>query len=648
MVVAMWPYHTYFIQSGVDVSANDMSTINKILGLFPDIKQDAGCMRALAFTLHGWSLFDDTIKYAEQGLSMLTPGRSPIRYYLNISLYQALGALGKTAEALYTLEAALDSLPEEWKSDANLTASLKNVHIMKAYYLQGLDPPRPDEAVEAFKAAKATQPSHVIDGWLLEQTASVLCLTTDPTRSKLLALLKSWSQSELNAWFATIGDATWGLAFIATRCGEEGKDFVLRSFDGYMKSIPIRSDTIVVAQACLADMYWRTLNDPQEARKLYTNVLQRKIRNHDQPGVMEYVSTSRLNMSDIIFEEFRTTRDHIQKKALLTEIKQLASPKAGTKDWVFLQESSISVSVALMTRAIGSAIEYEGILQNAFESCVINLSDSVGWNDFETMRLLARILCCVGLDRDARISISCQFSIVTEEKTESPETPPTSSIERETESITIKESEKFTESVSSQVNIVESTAVGTCLEPDGKEMCIAVVEVEIETATTQELEASVANLNGTTTAAKEENIQAENTNAFALPEIEDEELAEGSWITCDGLCESAFTKYSEPIFLCIFCPSVDLCTKCHRIRQAQNAGEPSDWRSYCGKDHRYLKGPIQGWKGVKNGIIRIEGEDGNVEKIAFKEWLKGLKEERWVEAWEKFWRDSADVKDVVY
>ena len=73
-----------------------------------------------------------------------------------------------------------------------------------------------------------------------------------------------------------------------------------------------------------------------------------------------------------------------------------------------------------------------------------------------------------------------------------------------------------------------------------------------------------------------------------------------------------------------------------------NAGEPNDyWRDWCGPDHRYVKGPIDDWRGVKDGVIRIGDEN-----LPFKEWLRGLREERWPKAWENFWRNEKFLSNV--
>jgi hypothetical protein len=80
---------------------------------------------------------------------------------------------------------------------------------------------------------------------------------------------------------------------------------------------------------------------------------------------------------------------------------------------------------------------------------------------------------------------------------------------------------------------------------------------------------------------------------------------------------------------------------------AQNLGEPNTfWQTYCGKNHRYIKGPIKGWKGVKDGVMRIERDDGSLEETEVRDWLKDLHEKRWGEAWDKFWLSQTEVDDI--
>lgn len=73
-----------------------------------------------------------------------------------------------------------------------------------------------------------------------------------------------------------------------------------------------------------------------------------------------------------------------------------------------------------------------------------------------------------------------------------------------------------------------------------------------------------------------------------------------------------------------------------------NEGKPcTRWQDFCGLHHRYLKAPVDGWHGVKNGVMRIG--DG---QITFQEWLRGLREERWPKAWTVFWTNESFLKNV--
>ena len=104
----------------------------------------------------------------------------------------------------------------------------------------------------------------------------------------------------------------------------------------------------------------------------------------------------------------------------------------------------------------------------------------------------------------------------------------------------------------------------------------------------------------------------------------------------------AIKSWTQPFYYCLVCPSCDLCGDCHSKRLKQTAGEiGKPWLSFCGANHRYIKGLMKDWKGIKNGIIRIGDEE-----IAVKDWLRGLKEERWQNAWKTFWTRQGGLKDI--
>jgi tetratricopeptide (TPR) repeat protein len=105
----------------------------------------------------------------------------------------------------------------------------------------------------------------------------------------------------------------------------------------------------------------------------------------------------------------------------------------------------------------------------------------------------------------------------------------------------------------------------------------------------------------------------------------DEDLAHNGYMNCDGECTEQFLAcWSQPLYLCLTCVDVSLCEACCAKRLAQISGQPSShWRTYCGPNHEYIKGPIDGWSGVKEGVMTI----GEI-KVKFSDWLKDV-EKRW-------------------
>ena len=150
--------------------------------------------------------------------------------------------------------------------------------------------------------------------------------------------------------------------------------------------------------------------------------------------------------------------------------------------------------------------------------------------------------------------------------------------------------------------------------------------------------------------AKADGVLSEEEHGDLLPESE-----RGCF--CDGCGWAGSVWPDGMVYKCIMCLDCDLCEDCYKVctlmlirvhfqltvlqkRLAWNQGEP-DPESWCGQDHAYVKGPIEGWRGVKDGAIRI-GE----EEIGFKSWLETLRTERWPKAWENFWKGESFLHTI--
>lgn len=137
------------------------------------------------------------------------------------------------------------------------------------------------------------------------------------------------------------------------------------------------------------------------------------------------------------------------------------------------------------------------------------------------------------------------------------------------------------------------------------------------------------------------NDEAKEEHASEPAKVNEDLAGWGIW--CNGDCNKKIDKWSEPFYLCLICPNTDLCVGCHEKRLESDKGEgKGSWKRFCAPDHRYIKGPMKGWQGVRDGVIRIEGE----EPIGVKEWVKGLKEDRWPRAWERYWLKQGGLKDI--
>lgn len=125
----------------------------------------------------------------------------------------------------------------------------------------------------------------------------------------------------------------------------------------------------------------------------------------------------------------------------------------------------------------------------------------------------------------------------------------------------------------------------------------------------------------------------EDEDEDPLPEDEGDLTGYASY--CDGpRCKVTWRAWKgRKIYQCLYCWDTLLCEPCYEKRMGFNAGvtiPPGE--NFCGDNHEYLR-LVDGWKGVKNGMVLIEGQ----EPFAFKDWLVELKEKKWPQAWEKFW-----------
>lgn len=289
------------------------------------------------------------------------------------------------------------------------------INIGKARYLRRLE--KKDESLHVLNEARKLAGEDTIGNYNLDEITSLLDEEVDPDGRRLMDALKSWTEKERNSWFeyclqywADL-DAL-GRMYRAAKLTKE-TDLALDWLNAFGKTIAPRSLILFNLKAALADFHNRVLGDVDKAKEAMRVALDLDIHpnidSSEDYVLNERLSAVRMELAGIIFSQFRSSPDPKRKEALLGEIKSL--PGMRTED--DFRESHIGMLVANMLRIMGPAREYQNSMDQIFKTCIDGLEDNVAWNDGDSLRLLAKVLSSLdGLERDARITISAQFSIM--------------------------------------------------------------------------------------------------------------------------------------------------------------------------------------------------------------------------------------------
>ncbi|KAF2230805.1 hypothetical protein EV356DRAFT_519320 [Viridothelium virens] len=565
----------------------------------------------------------------------------------------------KLEEALQHIKSAIALLPEGWQHDETWVIVVEGILIGKAAMLRCLQ--RIDDALAAYNESRAVRPD--VDTLLPVLLNAMVNIEQFDINANVWAedavnparyfdIIESWTPAERLKWITFVmevdysqdASASRALHMCAKRHGERGHSITVGLYESYLKTVGRTSSKCAQAKGDLALFYKIAVNDLRKARDVAMEVLDVEYSDDDAENLEGVLYVVRQALCDNLFQLFRQSGDPQEKLKLLDTMMKLPIIKIGTegdeaakRSEEELNESPVLVMQALMTRTIGSPVKFREMMESMFQTCVAGLTDKVGNNDSTSFRLLAKALACVpGLRRDAQIALSCQYSI-TDPDVEHPDE--NEEVRSDEEANEDKEGNatgcddtnehKFKDS-DPTVEVTVKTHAVKIAEPQLTELTTELAS-QVEELTVDSGDEAKAHENAQNPEEEEE----ENVVGDLLPEYE-------RGVSCDGNCDFGETDWTDGVmYMCIHCGNCDLCEACYEKRMAWNRGEPNTayWYDWCGKDHAYVKGPVDGWRGVKNGVIRI-GE----EEIEFKEWLQSLKEERWPKAWENFWKGESFLR----
>jgi hypothetical protein len=292
--------------------------------------------------------------------------------------------------------------------------------------------------------------------------------------------------------------------------------------------------------------------------------------------------------------------------------------------------------LARMVKKVRPAQDFQDQMEKVFEMCMTTLTGSVVWNDLFSVCILSKVLMCLtGLERDALISCSLRISLI------DPALPMREYSSNEDRPGDEAENQAKNEAGDEVSNSLSPPRVMVVpLTPDNPyDKSSEAEETRVNGEASTDLHASVGaslaivkgkswNEEQAATSDIPSSTQSIPQPAFPSPSEPLEDLVHSSYLMCVGGCGRTGKSWAAMghLYTCLVCAACDLCQQCYDKREVMNAGDTAaGWASFCGQDHEYLKGLIDGWKGIKDGMIGISGE----EPVAFREWLRGLREGRW-------------------
>lgn len=636
------------LQSVLDIKELT-EVIHKVAGAFPDLAMEAGAMRAIGTTLDWYGTssehFELAVEYLQKSVNLIDEDCRSEKFYTLGLLSDALQSLDKPEDAVAVVDQAIAAAPVDADTDAELRQSHLQKLISKARLLMRWPLERNAESINVYNEARHFAATFMekksLDGYDLDD---LLRLVWDDDKAEPIKVLQTWTDEEVRAWIEYLVDFedTFSIDRLheaAKKDGSASIEFLLTNYAGYEKSLQARSTNLLVFQAQRAKAFRDVVEDVGKEKELYKTILYSKAREEDTEQVERIRSLTRLSLAELLFNEFRSSSDPAHKKGLLQEMVRLDESdnpqNSDLSDLSSVVPSYTDVMLALMWRALGPSTSFQTYLDKTFKTCVAGLRDDTAWNDRNSLRLLAKVLACVeGRQRDSLIALSCQFSQIDTNL----------GITDEGSEINEGATPKDHDDVESQVEPGASQTTGVA-EAQGPEQSAG-------TSTLLQTETGVATCNDDMDATNfaTQNLGNDVDNPATGPSAEDiselneldEDLIKSGPVACDG-CGTEQDRWKRPMYYCIICWNCDLCQSCYEDRMALNRSEKrgDHWRKFCGENHKYIKGPMPGWRGIKDGVLRI-GE----EETTFVNWLKGLEDVRWKEAWDMFWRKQGEVGDI--
>lgn len=497
----------------------------------------------------------------------------------NAENFRVLDLRATIQKRLHEYEAAQQSITRALSHQDGISPQqLRRAYITQAEIYTNLE--NTDEAIISYEKARQADSTEPLRGKVLRQEFDAW-----NNNSQAVDLVKiKWTLHERLEWMTWnyVNDTAHLTNFMFAAIDANELNFIVETYEEII-SVLDQFDAGVPLRNSLAQWYVVSSKNLDLAKTESLVVLDSTLNSNNSEGYRftnedpEFVMYSALSRcTDIIYQQFRSTADRQLKAKLFEEAKGLM--KRPLSRAVVLQKSwqiHHKIVLATMARKLGPLHEFEDTLGQAFSDILEALTDDIAWNDRGNLDLLSRVLSSLnGLEREAKIALSARFS----------------EIEVEDE--------------------------GDASDKDGEQ-------------------GSAASDSDDSDDDNDDDDDDDDDND-PLPEDEGD-LTEDYTYCAGSRCSVSWRAWQgRRAYQCVYCWDMLLCEACYEKRMQYNNGATIPTGDhFCGKNHKYISGPVDGWKGIKDGMVMIEGQ----EPFSFKSWLVEMKEKLWREAWENFWMD---------
>ena len=518
-----------------------------------------------------------------------------------------------------------------------ITLQIRESHVHLSFCEMNLE--RYDDAIASFERARAIEPDELLEGQAYCLLPTILAVKQEKY-GELIEKLKGWTLLERMTWLLAESNGetvieTPALTFM--RAGHlSGEDeFVVQVYEEIIKFLDVRNMAGMM-RYLLATHYSYITGDLEKAKTILKKLSHGvSIDPTWKTPNLEIPSGARALLAAVLYEQFRTTPDPSLKTKCLEEMRQVQEERMSDTSMSEMREFPTAPMYAIMLRKMGNVIEFQQVLEDAFRYCIATLTDAEGWNDSSSLRLLARVLALVGgLEMEAQIAFSAQYSVLDPDVDHAGGGGFTTDDDDNWYEGMDSENEGEDGETRPEPTKNKPTAVqGAKISPDAES------SDEGEPTSDQDESDDEAGPDDD----KDETEDSDDENPVKTDAVWGD--IDTRYLQCCGEHAEGETKVgfeNGPLYLCIICPSQHLCQGCFekiRMYNRDPGGWPY-WKKYCGIDHRYIKGPVDGWKGIRGGVMKIgESEE------KFSEWLQTLKE-KWEAAWQAFWVRQEGVVDI--